>query len=481
MGWVTLTRWGRRRRGAAIALATVLAVAAVAAMLAAVAWASPRLEFIHIQHNLSQTGERVSAYPDLAVSPDGDRVVVVWTEKYDEQAGYRGHVYLRAASESGGGWGNRIPVFTGGSSACAYYRAAVAVTDTTAHVAYVVFDNTCLSPNFTRVHYVTCSLSLTGGECGDGEQVAFAATSNSRITWVDLSLDTDGNPHVVWAEYFKDPVTHEDLGRIRYKARVDGGWGDTEYVYSTGDNNVPAIAWANRYAHVVWQKEWQGASGQDMNDILYRRRSVNGEWDPSGGPLVLLSADEPQRNPKVAAGGTGRVFVVWDRCLDDNCDKYALLYKRSDTNGAGLPYGGFGDYREVGTGQTGLDNLKPYTPTGNGYLPDLQPSIALNRDGWPTVVSHAAYSTDTYAIYYSYATTWTTGTVKRVSWITPTVLVEGQLGAAVVGVGESEPGGGQHIHVAYMESNGSAWDVYYDSNEWNSYEHLYMPLIMRSG
>ena len=61
MGWVTLTRWGRCRQGAAIALAIMLAVAAVAAMLAGVAWAAPRLEFIHIQRNLSQTTERMSA------------------------------------------------------------------------------------------------------------------------------------------------------------------------------------------------------------------------------------------------------------------------------------------------------------------------------------------------------------------------------------------------------------------------------------
>jgi hypothetical protein len=474
MGLVALTRWGRCRRGAAIVLATMLAVAAVAAMLAAVAWAAPRLEFIHVQRNLSWTRDRMSAYPDLAVSPDGDRVVVVWTEGYDEQAGYRGHVYLRAASESGGGWGNKIPVFTGDSSACAYYKAAVALTDTTAHVAYVVFsggDDGCFYPTTMQVRYRTCS--LTSGQCGAEEQVVSVAFLNNQITWVDLALDDSENPHVVWAQYHKGQVS---LGRIFYKARVDGAWGDTaESVHGDGDNNVPAIAWANGYAHVVWQKE-----SQDASDVLYRRRSVSGEWDPIGGALVLLSANEPQRNPDVAAGGTDRVFVVWDRCLSADCDEYALVYKRSDTNGGGA-YGGFGDYRDVGTDKTGLSNLTPYTPTGDGYLPDLQPSIALNRDGWPSVVSHAAYGTDTYAVYYSYATTGTTGTVKRVSWLTRTVLVEGQLGAAVIGVGESEPGSQRHIHVAYMKGRGSAWDVYYDSNERDSYDRKYMPLIMRSG
>jgi hypothetical protein len=476
MGLVTLTRWGRCRRGAAIALATVLAGAAVAAMLAAVASAAPRLEFIHIQHNLSQTRERVSAYPDLAVSPDGDRVVVAWTEGYDERAGYRGHVYLRTASESGGGWGNRISVFTGGSSACAYYRTAVAITDTTAHVAYVVFsggDDGCFVPASMQVRYKACS--LTSGQCGEEEQVVSVAFLNNKITWVDLALDDSGNPHVVWAQYHKDQVS---LGRIWYKVRDGGVWGAAKVVHGDGDDYAPAIAWAHGYAHVVWREK----SG---HDILYRRRGADGVWDPL--VTVYPGTERWPYNPDVAAGGADRVFVVWDRCHNrltyegQNCDEYDLLYQRSDTNGGGDRGGFFGDFREVGTDETLLSNLTPYEPTGAGILPDLQPSIVLNHDGWPTVVSHAAYSTDTYAIYYSYATTGTTGTVKSVSWITRTVLVEGQLGAAVVGVGESEPGDQQHIHVAYMKSGGSAWDVYYDSNEWDRYDHLYMPLIMRSG
>ena len=89
-----------------IVLAAGLAAVVLVAALEAVVTAAP-VSFLHIRSNLSQTATLVSAYPDLAVSPDRDWVVVVWTEGYDDRAGFQGHVYLRAASETGGGWGTR--------------------------------------------------------------------------------------------------------------------------------------------------------------------------------------------------------------------------------------------------------------------------------------------------------------------------------------------------------------------------------------
>jgi hypothetical protein len=469
------TRRGERKRGTAVVLAIALAAAALVAVLGAVAQAAPRLAFLHIRRNLSQTRDRFSAYPDLAVSPDGDRVAVVWTERFDEDIVDKGHVYLRAASESGGGWGDGVRVFTGTRSACAY-RAAVAVTGTTAHVAYVVYASNCAVHEYARVSYRTCS--LTTGRCGGPEEVAFARTSSHDITWVDLALDVEGNPHVVWMRYEVEGGERRDPA-ILYRPKTDGGWGGPaggEVVASGGVNRNPAIAYGGGYVHVVWQEE----SG-DYMFIRYRRRPMDGQWEPIR-PLYDGSAERPPRNPDVAAG-TGRLFAVWDVCRrlkGQSCEEYVLLYKRSDTNGEGV-YGGFGDYREVGTDvNKELLQLTDYAPTGVGTLPDLQPSIALNRDGWPIVVWHAGVGEDTYAVYYSYALSGTMGYKPEVNWaITPTVLVEGPLGAATVGVGEPEPGGEQHLHVAYMRSNGSTWDVYYDSNEADRYERVYLPLIMR--
>jgi len=483
MGVVMLVLWRERKRGAAIVLAAGLAAVALAAVLAAVAMARPLAGFIHIRTNLSQAATLVSAHPDLVVSPDGDRVVAVWTEGYNARAGFRGHVYLRAASETGGGWGSKIPVFSGDDSACAY-AAAVAVTGDTAHVAYVVFEDTCNDPNRVQVRYRTCS--LTSGQCSS-EQAVFTELTHITayvVTHVDIALDEDGDPHIVWAQYADDG----SVGDVWYNTRSAGVWGSEKWVDESNKvDRRPAIAWADGYAHVAWETEQVGGGEYYLR---YRRRD-----DESGAWSSVVSIVGPQHkyppgNPDVAAGA-GRVFVVWDWCAykdlnNEYCLEYNLVYGRSAVTGS-MNF----DWREVGTdAPTGWDNYystdNVYAlPDNAEYLLDLRPSIALNDAGWPAVVWHANRSSGDvgidYAVYYSYALT---GTEAKVYWITPTVLSQGQatvLGAAVVGVGEPEPGGEQHLHVAYMQKLGeNAWDVYYNSNEEDRYEKGYLPLVMRT-
>ena len=162
-----------------ILLAAGLAAVALAAVLAVVAMARP-VGFLHLRRNLSNTETLVSAYPDLAVSPGGDRVVAAWTEGHKDGIGYKGYAYLRTASETGAGWGSKIPVFAGGDSACAY-DAAVAVTGATAHVAYVVFVSTCAEPTQMQVRYQACSLtSLDSGQCDGSEHIV--ASVDTSVT-----------------------------------------------------------------------------------------------------------------------------------------------------------------------------------------------------------------------------------------------------------------------------------------------------------
>lgn len=475
----------RLRRGAAIVMAAGLAVVVLAVVLGAMALAAPS-DFLHIRTNISQTSTLDSAGPDLAVSPDGKRVAVVWTEEYRSGIGYRGHVYLRAASETGGGWGSTIPVFVGSDAACAC-DAAVAITGTTAHVAYVVFTGTCFYPTQMLVRYRTCS--LTTGQCdspADGYGVAAVDTGQNRITWVDLALDAAGNPHVVWPRYDKDG-SH---GRIYYRrAFTDTHWSTGELIGPDKDSDMPAIAWADGYVHVVWQVQ-QGNS----SSIMYRRGSESG-WDS---PLDMWTMQSGllQSNPDVAARA-GRVFVVWDWCVERDsstapCKRYWLVYRRSNDKGSELSWGlSSKTTYEVGTDRLwSTPGLVQYDSTsdkiiGGDYLVDLQPSIALNRDGWPAVVWQADHGNEggdmNYAIYYSVAIT---GTADTVDWITTTtVLSQSQpvvAGSPAVGIGQPAPGGEQHLHVAYMRQlSANNWDVYYDSNEADRYKYVYLPVIMR--
>jgi hypothetical protein len=456
-------RGEKRGRGAVFVPAVVLA----AAILAGVARAAPAAGFLHVRTDLSGTSARMSAYPDLAVSPDGNWVAVAWVEEYKANIGYRGHVYLRAASETGNGWGATVPVFSGSDSACAYYRASVVVAGATAHLAYVVFDNTCDTPQYTRVYYQTCD--LTSGQCGSRQQVAYAEAPDYQITWVDLALDTSDNPHVVWTEHYVPSGPNGTVG-IWYNTRSGGVWGGGEMVsVDMIDKNIrPAIAWGGGYAHVVWEKEYNPGTGKGA-EIWYRRRAAGGVWDPG---LILFGpyTSHPPRNPDVAAGA-GRVFVVWDALYDEYDDTYALLYRRSNLDGASfLPFQGVGD--DIST----WGSLTEYELTGEDYLPYLQPAITLDISGWPTVVWHTAHPEGAYAVYYSYAVT---GSDTNVSWIAPAVLRQGEAGAAAVGVGE--PPGERHLHVAYMEAlSATAWDVFYDSNEGDCYRYIYLPLVLKN-
>jgi hypothetical protein len=473
-----------------IVLAAGLAVVVLAAVLVAVVTAAP-VSFLHIRSNLSRTATLSSAYPDLAVSPDGDWVVVAWTEGYDDRAEFRGHVYLRAASEAGGGWGNKIRVFSGDSSAYAY-DAAVAVAGDTAHVAYVVFVFADGSLTRTEVRYATCP--LPNGEC---ESQILSIDYTYLLTRVDIALDEDEDPHVVWTRQAED----RSEGDVWYSTRSAEAWGSREWVdkaESIVDGN-PAIAWADGYAHVVWQAK-SGPEGYEDYYIRYRRREdQSGDWEGVVSPVEGVGL--PTANPDVAAGA-GRVFVVWDWCADFNrqtrgyCREYNLVYWRSD-------WGPF-DRREVGT-----DNEAPveiyysaesqdYFEDRSEYLLNLEPSISLNGDGWPAVVWHADLSEGEgcdegckdadreYAIYYTYALTGTED--NGVDWITPTVLSQvqpGMLGRAVVGMGEPGPSG-EPPHVAHMQKLGTdeqdPWDVYYDSSEdeRERYSYLYLPLIARA-
>jgi hypothetical protein len=440
-----------------------------------VAVAAPKMGFLHIRTNLSRSSDRDSSFPEMDVSPDGNWVAVVWVEEYIEGDKDKGSVYLRAASEMGGGWGDRLSVFTAYSSAKAY-DAAVAVAGSTAHVIYVMRD----SSHF-RVRYTTCALNT--GNCTFRSEVT--STDAYEITWVDVALDGNARPHAVWAQYDFGGTN----GRIWYKAYNGTTWVEEKEVSAGVGNNAPAIAWASDYAHVVWQV------GPDTNAIKYRRRhtAVTGGWDsttltPFPGGILF-----PTGTPDVAAWGD-RVFVVWDWCYDTQlipwndpnpCDTYNVVYRRSNDKGAT----GFELERSVGD----TTFVQPYYSldfqSTEAYLRTLQPSVDVNDDGWPTVVWHADRSSghdgSDYAVYYNCAISSTATNV--LSWTvagTGAVLNQYQpsmVSAPAVGV----VGSGQDslLHVAYMSQQyeGEAWDVFYDTNaDASGYSYVYLPLIMRS-
>jgi hypothetical protein len=413
----------------------------------------------------------------MAMDGDGDPVVVVWIEEYDDSLGLTssGHVHLRAASASTGWWGDKVTVYSGDGSACAS-RASVAVTGTTAHVAYVVWKP--CAPDYTEVHHSVCE--MTGGvwQCDGGEVITSTQKNTAPVGLVDVAVDADGDPRVVWAQYYESPPTSGQwYGTIYYRAKEDDEWGSFETVEDSGNNGTPAIAWANGYDHVVWEYE----TTFEGKRIRYERRSSStGTWDEATTLFddddLSLTGSYPPANPDVAAGG-GRVYATWDVDFDEYVpETYLVLYRRSDNDGVSFsaPWQVHPNYNP------GHSNLAHYDPIDSSLLERLQPSIALSDEHLPGVAWHAARpdASEWPSVYYS---TYISGT----GWTSPTVLISdgNDLGIGAATVARSEEDGTPFLHIAYMRKwDGLNWDIHHStgSEVIPDYPTVYLPLVSRN-
>lgn len=461
---------GRNRKGAQVLVAALLA----GGLLALSVWlavAAPARGFLHMTTNLSQRPSRWSGFSDIAVAPDGDRVAVVWPEAYEDGGAPRGNLYLRWASEgSGSGWSNRVLVYGGTALNCAF-AASVAVTGTTAHVAYAV-SIPCENPSQQAIRYRTCSL-VSGGSCATEVQIAQISISSSDPGYgaVDLALDAQSNPHFAYSVYRM--IGGSDIGTVYYCWR-HGSTTEPEFQVSLAnqDANNPAIAWANDVVHVVWENE--------KDYTIWYRRKTSSDWSAVSALSSGGSERYTPRNPDIAAWGS-RVVVAWDwhyPLYNPDDPDYIVAYRRSDNSGSSWA----SPWREVGTDLSNPINF--YTSTAEAFPAEyntyLRPSVSLDGLGRPTVVWHADEGTTDapdYNLFYTQATTFTQNNFTWGPTTRLNALTAGQSASPVVALStEITP----HLHVACVFSNDSDWETVYESNEAEGYSFLYLPVIRRS-
>ncbi|MBC7226183.1 MAG: hypothetical protein H5T61_03000 [Thermoflexales bacterium] len=474
-----------------IKLLAALLAGALGALVFSGALAAPRAAFLHIATNLSNRPARYSYYADIAVSPDGDRVVAVWSEAYQDYGGAtKGSVYLRWASEStGSGWSAPVTVHAGDSNECARW-ATVAVTGTnpyTAVVAYII-QSPCDSPTFQAIRYRLCTL---GGACGAVHTAVSVNPSPGDPGYgsVDIALDNSGVPHLVYAYYQR--VSGKDVGTVYY-------WfpniGSPEQVSQSGyDARTPAIAWNGGVVHVVWATEPWGTNNDYF--IFYRRRTTSG-WVGQQG-LVKQSLGYAPHNPAIAVL-SNTVLVAWDMnnawtdtdCQSEqrDCEKYTLAYIRSTDNGQSWPsYSGTPKWYELGGDYWGTE--RPYTSTGAvvEYTRFLRPSVGFRANGKPVVVWHVNDGTTDnpdYNIYYTEALTVPESAADPIEWAE--VRRFGQnapLHSASPVVAPFLPGDALHVvYLQYLQQGMGVedWETYYDGNEYDRYSHVYLPIVMRN-
>lgn len=365
---------------------------------------------------LSRGTSCTSVKPRAVLSADGIWLAAVWIEG-DASSGQcrdSGRAVLRRAqrSDTGYTWQEPQTLIEGqanANSACITH-VDIQVRGSTAHLV-TARRNPCLGDNpISSLQYFTCELPT--GTCTAPETALSNTSVGQLIPNAELYVDDSGAPHVV---YSLSSLGIVGSGEIYYLRKSGGSWTEAPGTnLSTGmwigsqfvdyPAHAPRVAGSGNRLHVVWDAH--APSGKGLPIYRYCRaddgicpveggpRRINPQWAGDMGTYAL---------PIIAARGN-RVLTIWHYCSEDPyvgpfCDRFQLIYSRSDNNGdtfiqpldAGDAVGGGWPY-DPGSGF-------PSTDAGTAtYNNQLQPALALDANGRPWVAWHAA-NNSTYSAY----------------------------------------------------------------------------------
>ncbi|MCP4540996.1 MAG: hypothetical protein GY832_27995 [Chloroflexi bacterium] len=483
---------GTRRKKWLVVAALVAGVLSVLTVVLALA--APRRSIPPAETNLSDDKTLDSYLADVAVSTDGDRVAVVWVEEISNGVPSHGSVWLRWASESGeNGWSPRVPVFTGTEQALANWSASVALTGTTAHVAYVIFTGTTQ----TGIFYSTCS--LPEGRCAAQTITSALFTLNPSeqqyFSGVDIALDNNGNPHFAYRRIWEG-TEEEKASTVYYydkelllEERVPGSEAG-KFANWSSTSGFPAIAWSDQFAHVVWEEQTVGGGNLEIRHN--RKNIISGTWESDRNISTYGNLTFHPHNPDIAAY-KDHVIVTWDWKWRES-DQYVLAYTRylTDENSWMPVY-------EVGTQGAAdylIDDGTPREPPYHTYFSTdasnspfqqyLQPSITLDKEGLPAIVWHA--NNGFYEIMYSRAQSMTESLRGDMifSWSEPGVLYWPSTKESVSPVAVQAPVVSPTLHVIFAQNQGGAeedQETYYVGREagytLSNLSDIFLPLVLR--
>ncbi len=433
---------------------------------------------------LSSESEPCSAVkPRLATSSDKHWLAVAWVQEDEKSGGgchaNAGRAILRWATEetSPSGWQGPLAVFDT-SNGCINH-VDVALDGATAHIVATI-QKPCVDTTNSSLLYRTCN--LTTGECTAEIEVYRETNPQLHLLEAYITLDQYGRPHIVYGrrEIADDELTA--VSEVRYTRQGSGGtWkhirlsGESERAYR------PTITWsysptdAQGYVHFAWETHEALSSGQlegSINGRTHYRRcpddaeTVAGAINCNNNPDQMGLPDKTHSRPALAVSGD-RVILVWNRCddVDTNppCEKFNLLYRRSETTGWGFSE----PIDAISEQDPAYGNLIKYEGTDYEsleYEASLHPALTVNNAGLPVI----AWQVKKHGIEggYTLTTTWVySQTTSRLYW-EDTGWAEGNgydtRVAASISVPDpiAEP---QGLHLVFMQREGlyTPYRIYY--------------------
>jgi hypothetical protein len=372
-------RW---RRGLAIGVGTILALAflAVTAVAAGLTWTNP--ETISMNNPLGSPAEKVDAV-DIALAEEDGSLQAVWVEKVTG-ATTTFNIYHASATSAGEEWTWSAPDTVLNDQ---YSPASLAVDGSTRlHVTYpnknkssIRFSRGTWSgsswtwqpavlnspPNFGTTQADTAGfpvIAVSGSnlhvvwiEIGDDPpynqhfQIVHGASQDWGDTWPqalttevysstkmsqypDMVVGQDGKLHVVWEEGASDAVIYYTYGTT---SGANVSWSTPITVSGTmTDCHRPSVAVVGDQLYVAWG---QRVGAKTNQDVYYSTKTVaEGTWPTPtklpNGHVGLGNTAPTYVSPRIAATSEGRVIIAWDGYVSAEQNGKEDIYFSEATN-----------------------------------------------------------------------------------------------------------------------------------------------------
>lgn len=471
-----------------ILLAVVVSVGMVRGTAPSLAAQGPAAAgtWLRVTTNLSASFNLLSAYPDVAVSSNGQYVAVVWQEQHTGDTDVKtGHIYIRCVQEGSDQWWSAKDSVPGSYVIDVLGRIrgqtpAVALYGNQVHVVW----SGGYEPNYNTIYYQKGTIGANNAVTWVSNTSAqkIASLSGGKLTNPDIAVDGSGNPRVVWQQ-----ENASGAKQIYYRAHDGSAWQSSQQVSNgTGTGNKsPAIAVWDTTAHVAWVAEENVGTGYGRN-VFYSNSTNWTIWRP------LYDAVEPEEKavfPSIAVTYDDgkdllRIGVAWDRWYDnvsygtvDGSDEWELYYRYSEDGGNNWkPPPPLLDSR---VSYLGDYDFFPHAVGGTEYVQSVRPSLIYDSGQIPHMAvseTEGSFSDSMATYHYEYGgDSWSS---EIMPWDTSK---SGERGAARLVIGEY--GDEDHLHYVYQSVVGtdaggqSRWDVFYTSNA--RYNSLALPLITK--
>ncbi len=238
--------------------------------------------------NISNSPNWKSTYPRIAVDP-GDRVHVVWIEKYSDNQGD-----LFYSSSDAHDPQLDIPLNLSNSSK--------AYSETLRSCDIDVDDSSNIYATWIEDRFIKLRIFFSG-EWGSSFEVA---SSQEGLDKVSIAVSPVGNIYMVW---------WSDSGVVFSRARVNNVWEDTKRISTSGKRSkFPNIAVGNHRVYSCWSQKNQDL---DIYEIAYasRETSLSSSWSSV---QEVHPNDLSQSHPSVSVNSMGVPYVIWTSYINGN-------------------------------------------------------------------------------------------------------------------------------------------------------------------